>query len=108
MSASAAVARLKVGVDEILRVALQQHNRPQQSQVPQAEQERLAAVALAAARDVDDVFERAKLACTAETEDEVKREVWRALRWRRVYVCLCVCVGVCKRAFVRAHMCARE
>ncbi len=113
--ASAAVERLKEGADAILRVALEQRDRPQQSQVPQSEQERLAAAALAAARDVDDIFERAKLACTAETEDEVKREV-RPPYASALCVCdVCVCVWTSiyvgenlKQMCVHVYICVGE
>ena len=113
MAAAAAVGRLKEGADAVLRAALEQRGRPPSAQMPQAEQERLAAAALAAARDVDDVFERAKLARTAETEDEVKREV-RRTSWGGVggepdvhMASGCICFAACVRACVRARARAR-
>ena len=69
------VQRLKDGADAILKTALAQRDSPSGAQVAQAEQERLAAVALDAAKDIDEIFERTKLACTIETEEDVKREV---------------------------------
>ena len=75
MAASAAVQRVKAGADEILRTALEQRDRPPSQPVSQAEQERLAADLLAAAKELDEIFERAKLASSSESEEEVQREV---------------------------------
>ena len=72
-SALEAVQRLKDGADAVLRSALASRERA--GPIPQAEQERLAAAALSAAQEVDDALERAKLACAAETEDDVLTEV---------------------------------
>mmetsp|Transcript_91110 Transcript_91110/g.147212 ORF Transcript_91110/g.147212 Transcript_91110/m.147212 type:complete len:120 (+) Transcript_91110:150-509(+) len=75
MAATAAVKRLKEGADVILRTALEQRDRPPNEQVPQDVQERLAADTLTAAKEIDDIFERTKLAASEETEEEVQREV---------------------------------
>ena len=75
MAATAAVQRLKEGADGILRTALEQRDRPPNEQVPQEVQERLAADMLTAAKEIDDIFERTKLAASEETEEEVQREV---------------------------------
>ena len=77
MSAVAAVQRLKEGSDAILKAALEQRDRPSHTQFPQAVQERLAAEAMAAAREVDDILEYAKLTCAEESDEEVQREVCR-------------------------------
>ena len=77
MSAVAAVQRLKEGSDAILKAALEQRDRPSHTHFPQSVQERLAAEAMAAAREVDDILEHAKLACAAESDEEVQREVCR-------------------------------
>ena len=79
MAAVTAVQRLKEGSDAILKAALEQRDRPLHTQVPQSLQERLAAEAMAAAREVDDILEHAKLACAAESDEEVQREVWAVL-----------------------------
>jgi hypothetical protein len=79
MAAVAAVQRLKEGSDAILKAALEQRDRPSHTQVPQSLQERLAAEAMAAAREVDDILEHAKLACAAESDEEVQREVCSAV-----------------------------
>ena len=47
--AAAAVGRLKEGADAVLRAALEQRGRPPSAQMPQAEQERLAAAPARAA-----------------------------------------------------------
>ena len=83
MAALAALQRMKAGADEILQTALEQRDRPPHQPVPQAQQERLATDLLAAAKEHDDAFERAKLACAVESEEEVQREVRRSARVMR-------------------------
>lgn len=77
--AAAAVKRLKDGADAILKTALEQRDRPPNEQVSHDVQERLAADTLAAAKEIDDIFERTKLASSVETEEEVQHEVRRAV-----------------------------
>jgi hypothetical protein len=87
MAATEALQRLKHGADAILKNALEQRDRPSSDLAvaaqAQAAQDRLAEEVLAAAKDMDSIFERAKLACTEESEDDVKAEVGVPLRlWR--------------------------
>jgi len=100
MAATAAVKRLKEGADVILRTALEQRDRPPNEQVPQDVQERLAADTLTAAKEIDDIFERTKLAASEETEEEVQREVGAMLTgvlaccFESIVSHIYVCVGL--------------
>jgi hypothetical protein len=96
MAALEALQRMKAGADAILQTALEQRDRPPDQHVPQAQQERLAADLLAAAKELDDAFERAKLACVTESEEEVQREVRRSASLMRSHCGCCTrwCIGM--------------
>eukprot|EP00960_Hanusia_phi_P072155 767714-Hanusia_phi.AAC.6 len=92
MSATEAVSRLKESLDAILKKAL---NRSQDSeepdqvssghveqrtsywlcQTPQQTHDELASAAMTAAKDLELIFERAKLGSGAQTDEEVQQEI---------------------------------